>query len=125
MTDLIRQEIDMGNGRTKIRFVTPQPRQPSMRNRSLAIPMMIRSFAEPVQSMADGKWYSNPSDLRRSYKAENNPAGVDYIELGNEEVTYTPEPEPTRGELKDEIRRAIHMVENEGWKPESVHIDDV
>lgn len=125
MTELIRQEINLGNGRTRIRFVPATVRHESKRNPSLAIPMMVRSFSEPVQSMADGKWYDTPADLYKSYKAENNPAGVDYIELGNEEVTYTPEPEPTRAELKDEIRRAIHMVENEGWKPESVHLDDV
>ena len=125
MSELIRQEIDLGNGRTRIRYVHTEPRKPSMRNTSLALPMMIRSFDEPVQSMADGKWYSNPSDLRKSYKAENNPAGVDYIELGNEDVKYTPEPEQTRDELKTEIKRAIHMVENEGWNPQSVHIDDI
>lgn len=124
MSELIRQEIDMGNGRTKIRFVSPEPKRNNFRG-SFPMPMMIRSFDEPVQSMADGKWYSNPSDLRRSYKAENNPAGVDYIELGNEEMTYTPEPEQTRGELKNEIKRAIHMVENEGWNPQSVALDDI
>lgn len=124
MTDLIRQEIDLGNGRTRIRYISPEPRQASKRG-NFPIPMVVRSFSEPVQSMADGKWYDNPADLRKSYKAENNPAGVDYIELGNEEVTYTPDPEPTRGELKDEIRRAIHMVENEGWNPQSVALDDI
>lgn len=124
MTELIRQEIDMGNGRTKIRYVSPEPRARVARG-NFPLPMMVRSFTDPVQSMADGKWYDNPSDLRKSYKAANNPAGVDYIELGNEDVTYTPDPEPTRGELKDEIRRAIHMVENEGWNPQSVPLDDI
>lgn len=124
MTELIRREINMGNGRTKIRYVSPEPRQAAKRNYSLAIPMMIRSFSDPVQSMADGKWYGTPSDLRKSYKAENNPAGVDYIELGNEEFTPDDAPVQTREQLKGEIRQAINMVD-QGWDPQSVHIDDL
>lgn len=113
----------MGNGRTRIRYVPPEPRHQSKRA-NFPLPMMVRSFAEPVQSMADGKWYSSPSDLQRSYKAANNPAGVDYIELGNDDFKPQDAPEQTRAELRDEIKQAIAMVD-QGWKPESTYIDDL
>lgn len=124
MTELIRQEINLGNGRTRIRFVPASPRVEPRRAVGLACPMVVRSFSEPVQSMADGKWYDTPADLRKSYKAENNPAGVDYIELGNEDIKPDEGPVQTRAELRDEIKQAINMVD-QGWNPQSTYIDDL
>lgn len=123
MSELVRQEIDLGNGRTRIRYVSPEPRLPAKRA-NFPTPMVVRSFSDPVQSMADGKWYDTPTDLYKSYKAENNPAGVDYIELGNEEFVPDDTPVQTRDQLKDEIRQAINMVD-QGWNPQSVALDDI
>lgn len=79
-------------------------------------PMMVRDFADPVQSMADGKWYGSKAALARSHKASGNPHGEDFIELGNEPCI------PFREHVTDEraerevIRQAVHDVEN-GWVP--------
>ena len=99
----------------------PQPapeRKPrDYSNRSdFPTPMVIGSFAEPVQSMADGKWYGSKAALARSHKASGNPHGQDFIELGNDP---TPEFRPHVTDEKaerDVIRKAIHDVEN-GWVP--------
>lgn len=39
---------------------------------------------EPLRSMADGQIYTSKAGMRESYKASNNPQGVNYIEVGNE-----------------------------------------
>lgn len=119
--ELIRQEIDLGNGRTRIRYVSPEPIEVSKRA-NFPTPMVIGSFSEPVQSMADGKWYDSPAELSKSYKAANNPAGVDYIELGNEEYKPEPDKEPTRAEVREQVKEAIADYQN-GWRPEVASIE--
>lgn len=41
--------------------------------------------------MAEGRWYGDPGSLRQSYKAENNPQGVDYLEVGDDMSRAGPE----------------------------------
>lgn len=118
-----RVEIDLGWGRTRIKYIPVDRTYVDKRSRNVPAPMVIKSFSDPVQSMADGKWYDNPADLRKSYKAENNPAGVDYIELGNEDIKFEDHTQ-SRAELRDEIKQAIAMVD-QGWSPESVPLDDI
>lgn len=77
---------------------------------SLAFPSIIGTFKEPLQSMADGKWYTDAASLRRSYKAANNPQGVDYLEVGNEDITKFSKPKRDRKADRDAIERAISDV---------------
>lgn len=81
------------------------------RSNSFPVPTIVRPFAEPVQSMADGKYYGDPGALRASYKAQNNPQGVDYIEVGNEDITKFTPPKRDRKADREAIERAINDVE--------------
>lgn len=78
----------LDNGRSVYRRVERQERGPRSH---LALPTIASDFSEPVQSMADGKWYTNKGALRSSYKAENNPQGVDYVEVGDDTSRTGPE----------------------------------
>lgn len=110
--------FDLGDGRQVMRKV----REPAPNNRSnLGAPMVIGSFPEPVQSMADGKWYSTKAGLAASHKASGNPQGVDYIELGNEEMPWV-EHKTDQADLRDDIRSAVADV-NAGKMPEIVTLD--
>lgn len=100
-----------------------RPRRQVERSRSaLPCPMVIRSFAEPVQSMADGKWYDNPRDLARSHRASGNPHGIDFIELGNESMPWV-EHQTDEAKLRDDVRAAMHDV-REGRLPEVLALPD-
>lgn len=106
--------FDAGNGRKvyrKVREATPSRRS------SLSAPQLVRPFAEPVQSMADGGWYDDPGSLRATYRASNNPAGVDYIELGNERMEWKPA-EFSEKERREDIRRSLHDVMSGNVSPE-------
>lgn len=83
----------------------------------LACPQIVRPFSDPVQSMADGKFYDDPASLRATYKAENNPRGVDYIELGNERQEFVPV-EFDEKQRRDDIRRSLNDVKNGNVSPE-------
>ena len=85
----------------------PRPQATS----SLPCPKVIGSFDQPVQSMADGKWYSNARDLRRTYKADGNPQGVEYNEVGNEDITTFTPPKKDRQANRAAIERAIADVD--------------
>lgn len=106
--------IDCGDGRKVYRKVGPQSRG---QRSDLPLPSLVRAFSSPVQSMADGKWYDTPADLRRSYKAENNPHGVDFIEVGNEDITKFTPPHRDRKADREAIERAINDVENGNVPP--------
>lgn len=109
--------IDAGNGRSVYRPI----RQPVGARSDLATPQLIRQFASPVQSMANGKFYDNPRDLAASHRASGNPHGIDFIELGNEEQKFVPY-EASRKERRDDIRQAKAYFEA-GWRPEIVALD--
>lgn len=99
--------IDLGNGRKVFRKVGPMSRGPRS---DLACPQIVKPFSEPVQSMADGKWYDTPRDLERTYRADGNPSGQEFIALGNETiktVEYTPDPK----ERVNDIKQALHDVQ--------------
>ena len=54
-------------------------------------PMLIGDTIPETQSMTDGKYYTSKSAMRASYRADGNPQGMEYVELGNEKL-----PEPDR-----------------------------
>jgi hypothetical protein len=88
----------------------------------LACPMLIRSFAEPVQSMADGKFYDTPRDLEKTYRADGNPRGEEFIPLGNETLKTT-EYVPDASERRNDMREALHDVVSGNLPPEIAAIE--
>lgn len=97
----------------------PRQRKPrgSVQRSSLACPMLVRAFAEPIQSMADGKFYDTPRDLERTYRADGNPRGEEYIPLGNETMKTT-EYLPDATERRNDMREALHDVLTGNLPPE-------
>lgn len=117
MTDY--QWVDLGNGRSRLRKV----KEARPNNRSdMAAPMIIGTFAEPVQSMADGKWYSDKASLARSHRASGNPHGQDFIELGNDEAPWV-EHQTNETELRADVSSAVADVKA-GKMPEIAYIED-
>lgn len=74
-------------------------------------PHFISDQIDEMKSMADGKLYHSKSALRASYRAENNPHGVNFIEVGNEDLTKFEKPKRDRAADRDAIDRAIADVE--------------
>lgn len=99
--------FDLGNGRKVYRTV----RTFAPARSDLPTPHFVCDTMDETQSMADGKLYTSKAALRASYRAENNPAGVDYIELGNEPMQPFKAPEKDRKGQRDAIERAICEVE--------------
>lgn len=59
--------------------------QPFNRNAPVSCPMIMRGDdTEPLQSAADGKWYTSKAAMRESYKASNNPRGINFEEVGDD-----------------------------------------
>lgn len=56
--------------------------------------------------MADGKEYTSAAELRRTYRADGNPDGVEYIEVGNEDITKFTPPKRDDAAALEAIERA-------------------
>lgn len=112
-----------GYDRIEWKSLPPLERKPRGESKRAAFPtpMTIRDFDEPVQSMADGRWYSSKAALARSHKASGNPHGQEFIELGNEQIEFREHVTDTKAE-RETIRKAIHDF-NDGWRPEVVALD--
>ena len=110
--------FDCGNGRQVYRKV----RQDVPKRSDLSTPMLVRSFAQPVQSMADGQWYDTPRDLERTYRATGNPQGEEYIALGNETLKAV-DYEPDAAERRNDLRQAMHDVVTGNLPPEIAAIE--
>lgn len=98
--------FDNGNGRQVYRKV-PEPRP---QRSSFPCPQLRRDSIAPVQSMADGRTYDSLSDLRRTYRADGNPQGIEYREVGDEPRTDPVMPRVTKEEcavLLDKAEAAI------------------
>lgn len=75
----------------------------------LPCPMIIKdTFSQPIQSMADGKYYDSSSALRKTYRADGNPQGVDYIELGDGSA-YVEKP---KNSPRADIRKSLMEAKN-------------
>lgn len=106
--------FDLGDGHQICRKV----KEPERSARSgLAMPMIARQFDKPVQSMADGKYYDTPRDLERTYKANGNPSGQEFIALGNETLKPA-EVKADPKQRRDHIRQAIRDVKSGNVSPE-------
>ncbi len=97
----------LDDGRSVYRKVEQQPRG---ERSSLAFPQIMRPFAEPVRSMADGKYYSDAASLRRSYRADGNPRGIEFTEIGDAELPIKP---PRKGVTKEECNTLLTKFEQQ------------
>lgn len=105
---------DAGNGRKIYRKV---PEGAPAKRSHLSAPQLVRPFSSPIQSQANGKWCDTPAELSATHKAANNPAGVDYIELGNDRMQWKPA-EFSEKERRDDIRKSLHDVMSGNVYPE-------
>lgn len=110
----------LSNGRSVYRKVEQSPR--GIRS-DLAAPRIVRPFDQPVQSMANGKWYDNPADLAKSHRASGNPHGIDFEEIGNEPLPAPVAPKVDMREIRDDIRAAKADLDA-GWRPEVAFLED-
>lgn len=70
---------------------------------------------EALVSMADGKTYTSKAKMRESYKASNNPQGVNFIEVGHEtRAKPQVKPKPDRAAIKDSVDRAYSEMRTRG-----------
>lgn len=73
---------------------------------------------EALLSMADGKMYTSKAAMRESYKAANNPQGVNYVELGPEtRAKPQAKPKPDRAAIKQAVQRAEATLRTRGMFP--------
>lgn len=100
-------EVDLGNGRKVWRF--PKDRTQAARS-DLACPQIMKPFAQPVMSMADGKYYSDAGSLRRSYRADGNPRGIEFTEIGDAELPTKP---PHKGVTAEECNELLTKYEQQ------------
>lgn len=110
----MKQWFDLGNGRKIFRAV---PERTDASKSSLPSPYFVTDTIPETRSMADNKLYTSKKAMRASYKAENNPAGVDYIEIGNEPMAEFKRPERDRAGDRAAIERAIDLVESGNAPP--------
>lgn len=83
------------------------------------LPRIDTSDDQPAMlSYADGKMYTSKAAMRESYKASNNPQGVNYIEVGHE-TRAKPQikPKPDRKAIKEAVQRAESDLRTRGVLP--------
>jgi hypothetical protein len=112
--------IEVSPGRSIFRKITDHP---APQRSHLAAPRVLRdTFDKPVQSMANGEWYTSKRGLAASHRASGNPHGQDFIELGNEHMPFV-EHKTSETELRDDIRSAMADVKA-GNLPPILALDD-
>lgn len=92
----------LDDGRSVYRTVP----KPILTRSSLPCPHLVLDTIPPTVSMADGKEYTSKSALRATYRADGNPQGVDYIEVGNEDLTKRNAPVRDDAKAIEAIERA-------------------
>lgn len=88
----------------------------------LPTPMIVHGFSEPVQSMADGKYYTTKRALEASYRASGNPQGKEYECIGDDPMPEFKRPKADKASRKVAIEKAIADVEA-GRGPEVLTTD--
>lgn len=97
----------LDNGRSVYRKVEQRP---IGEKSEFPCPQIMKPFAEPVRSMADGKYYSDAASLRRSYRADGNPRGIEFTEIGDYEAPIKP---PRKGVTKEECNELLTKFEQQ------------
>lgn len=99
--------VEIGPGRKRLvdlnRTYTPPKRS------SFPAPAIRRDSIDPCLG-ADGKMHDSLASYRRSLRAEHNPRGENFIEIGNEELPEFKAPQFDRAKRRDDIRAAIADV---------------
>lgn len=85
-------------------------------------PMIRRDSIDPCRG-PDGRVHESLSSLRRSYRADGNPQGETYHEIGNDVIAPAPLPQFDRRQRRDDIRAAISDVK-EGRVPPLAVLED-
>lgn len=90
------------------------------------VPMFISDSIDPVQSMADGKWYDSKQALHRTYRADGNPQGVEYTVVGDHKAKkgHTPSTIKSKAERQKERIDSIHRAEAKIARGEGVKLPD-
>ena len=102
--------VDAGNGRQVFRRIDTSP---APARSALPSPMIIGdTLADPVQSHADGRFYSSKAALRATYLPSGNPQGERYIEVGNDPARLRPpqRQKPDRKAIRETVQRSIARV---------------
>lgn len=68
-------------------------------------PMVVRGFDQPVLSHADGKFYTDKAALERSYRASNNPQGVNYECVGERVAEPFKRPKRDKAKAIEAVKR--------------------
>lgn len=112
--------VEVAPGRKRlIHLDRPEP-APVARS-SFPSPSIRRDSIDPIRG-ADGRMYDSLAGYRRSLRAEHNPQGENYVEIGNEELKPV-EHKFDRKERRDDIRAAIADVKA-GRVPTPVALGD-
>jgi hypothetical protein len=109
MGESMKAWFDLGNGRKIFRAV---PERTDAAKSSLPSPYFVTDTIPETRSMADNKLYTSKKAMRASYRADGNPQGVNYVELGNDEMKPFTRPERDRAGDRAAIERAISAVES-------------
>lgn len=85
-------------------------------------PAIRKDTIAPCRGM-DGKMTDSLSTLRRTYRADGNPQGETYHELGNDNLTPVTH-QFDRRKRRDDIKAAIEDVKNGRVAPAPVVLED-
>lgn len=68
---------------------------------------------EPILSMADGQVYTSKAKMRESYRARNNPQGIEYAEVGTDQShkKAPPRKKIDPDAIKSSVERAVADLE--------------
>lgn len=99
--------VEIGAGRKRLVDLNKPRPEPNKARSDFPCPAIHSdTFLDPVQSMADGKYYDSKRSMLASYKAENNPQGENYRIVEPDELAAPPPP-PQKADRKD-IEVAVH-----------------
>lgn len=104
----MKQWITLENGRQVYRSVRSAPSARS----DLACPYFHSdTLDQPLQSGADGNFYTSRAALRATYRADGNPRGIEFTEVGNDMAPVRQGPVETSDKGIDEsIQKAISQL---------------
>lgn len=78
--------------------------------RCVSAPRILRDTIAPLMGM-DGKVHDSLASYRKTLRADGNPQGENYIELGTETIKATPRTFD-RAKRRDDIKAAVEDVKN-------------
>lgn len=112
--------VEVAPGRKRLIHLD-QPERPPVARSSFPAPAIRRDSIDPTRG-PDGRMHESLSGYRRSLRADGNPQGENYIEIGNEELKPV-EHKFDRKERREDIRAAIADVKA-GRVPPPVALGD-